>query len=224
MRSVRLFFALAFIAAFSVTVEAQLCGSFGVTLHVMDRDQNPVLNHLVKIEPLGKDELRGKKFEPLSDPAGTSELKLSEGHEVSGQYRVTVSAPGFQDAKKIITFPHCVWLSYDIVLFKYEQPRTLVEGSLVNEKGEAVPYARLTFIAADKTERAVNADFAGKYEIRLTSGVYIVEAKLMYHHITRVEGLIVPANGQKRLDVPMQRQSYDQEKRTITLDPPKEIR
>jgi hypothetical protein len=190
----------------------------------MDRDQNPVLNHLVKIEPLGKDELRGKKFEPLSDPAGAAELKLSEGHMVSDQYRITVSAPGFQDAKKVITFPHCVWLSYDIVLFKYEQPRTLVDGGLLNENGEAVPYAQLTFIAADKTERKVNADFAGKFEIRLAPGVYVVESKLMYYHITRVEGLIVPANGQKRLDLPLQRQGYDEDKRTIKVDPPKDTR
>ncbi|MEO6393102.1 MAG: carboxypeptidase-like regulatory domain-containing protein [Pyrinomonadaceae bacterium] len=202
------------------TASAQLCGSYGVTLAIHDSTLLPVTAYAIKIEPLGKDELGGALFKPGENEAGTAELKLPEGRQVSDAYRVTISAAGFQPAVKIFRFPHCVWLIYDVQLLRPGQPKDLVTGKFTDDTGTAVPFAGATFIAADKTERFVNADSKGIFEIKLAPGVYTVETAIGYHHITRVENFMVPPSGPAKLDLKLKKHNYNEDKQVILQTAP----
>jgi hypothetical protein len=209
------FLALFILMFFALPVSAQLCGSYGVTISVYDNDLKPVEAYVTEVIPLAKDELRSAKFEPVADTPGASELKLFEGHMVAEKYKLIVSAPGFQSFEKTLTFPHCTRLSYDILLVKAWQKRAVTSGKITDENGAAVPYAGVTFAGADKTERFVSSDSEGCYELRLKPGDYVVEARKMYHHITKVEKLVVPAYGRALLDLKMKTQKYDEDKQVI---------
>ena len=126
MKLLNLIFAIIFLAAFSMTASAQLCGQFGVTLNVYDNDLKPVANHSIKIVPWLKDEMNGAKFEPVAGKPGTSEIKLFEGHVITGNYKIIVSAPGFLETEKTITFPHCTRLSYDVLLLRKKEKYAMV--------------------------------------------------------------------------------------------------
>ncbi len=189
MKFLTLLLVAGLIAVFSPVASAQLCGSFGVTLNVYDNELKPVTGHTVKIVPWLKDELSGKTFEAVEDKPGASEIKLLEGHVIIGNYKVIVSAPGFLDTEKSINFPHCVRVSYDILLLKKKEKRAVVSGHLTDEEGRSVPYIGVTFTSyADKTARSVSTDFMGNYELKLKPGDY---------RITFLKGSYLPLKTQK---------------------------
>lgn len=220
IRPFALVLALALLALSSGTAAAQLCGSYGVTLNVHDSNLKPVTSFTVNVESMGKDQLAGARFISNPDEPGTAQLKLPEGREISDTYRVAITAAGFQPVVRSLRFPHCVRLKYDVLLVKPGQPTDLVTGKFTDNTGAAVPFAGVTFTAADKSERFVNADPEGYFEIKLAPGVYTVETALMYHHITRVENFMVPPSGPAKLDLKLKKQNYDEDKQVILQTAP----
>lgn len=212
--------AVAVLAIASGSASAQLCGSYGVTLAIHDANLKPVTGFAVNVEPTGKDQLAGARFKSNPDEPGTAELKLPEGREVSDTYRVAISAAGYQPVVKSLRFPNCVRLTYDVLLVKPGQATDLVTGKFTDNTGAAVPFAGVTFTAADKTERFVNADPDGNFAIKLALGVYTVETAIMYHHITRVENFMVPPSGPTKLDLKLKKQNYDEDKQVILQTAP----
>lgn len=182
---------------FVSSAPAQLCGQFGVTLNVHDNDLKPVTDHTVKIVPWLKDELRGKEFEPVADTPGSSEIKLLEGHVMIGNYKVIVSAPGFLETEKSINFPHCLRLSYDILLLRKKEKYRVVTGHISDEEGRSVPYIGVTFTAlADKTiTRTVSTDFQGNYELKLKPGDYKITFLKSSYLPLKTQKFTVPPDG-----------------------------
>jgi hypothetical protein len=187
--------AFIFIGALSFNTNAQLCGQFGITLNIHDNDLKPVTDHSIKVVPWLKDELKGKTFEPVADKPGTSEIKLLEGHVITGNYKLIVSAPGFFPTEKALTFPHCTRLSYDILLLRKKEKYRVVSGHIGDSEGKSVAYAGVTFTDAEGAERFVSADFLGNYEIKLKPGKYTLKSRSTYYEPYINEKLLVPSDG-----------------------------
>ncbi len=222
MKKFPVVFSIFLIAAFSSAASAQLCGSFGVKLNIHDSQFNALKNASVEIVAPDKkaDKLPGKsylrpehQFKPGDD--GVMELRLGEGLILEDDYKLVITAPGYLTQEKTVDFPHCVWLSYDVTMLKNGEKSALVTGAVTLEHGKPVPYAGITFTGADRSEKHVNADQNGHYEIKLKPGDYTVEALRPYHHITKVEKFTVPAGGQAALDLKMKTQSYNEDKQVI---------
>src|ERR1044072_2880131 len=188
--------ALLFAAASCFSAPAQLCGQFGVTLNVYDNDLKPVENPSVKIVPWLKDEMKGDKFEPVADKAGALEIKLLEGHVITGNYKILVSAPGFLETEKTITFPHCTNLSYDILLLRKKEKYAIVSGRVADEEGRPVNYIWVTFTNyADESTRSVSTDYAGVYELKLKPGDYKITFRTRSYLPLKTQKFTVPENG-----------------------------
>lgn len=222
MKKFPVVFSILLIAAFSSAASAQLCGWFGVKLDIHDSRFNALKNASVQIigpekaakKLPGKSYLRPEhKFKLNED--GEMELRLGEGLVLYDDYKIVISAPGFLTREKTVDFPHCVWVSYDVTMLKKGEKSALVSGAVTLAHGKPVPYVGITFTGADKSEKFVNADRNGRYEIKLKPGDYTVEARAPYHHITKVEKFTVPAGGQVALDLKMKTQSYDEDKQVI---------
>lgn len=201
MKFFYLIVAFIFIAVFSVTSQAQLCGSFGVTLNVHDNDLSAIRDHSIKIVPWLKDELKGKVFEPVADKPGASELKLSEGEVITGKYKIIVSAPGFLPTEKAIDFPHCTRLSYDILLLRKKEKYRTVTGHISDNEARSANYVVITFTGEDGTARSVSTDFIGNYEIKLKPGKYIVTVKKNRLSPYENKKFLVPADGKIELHI-----------------------
>jgi hypothetical protein len=196
MKTFHLILAFIFLAAFSLTASAQLCGQFGVTLNVYDNDLKPVTNHSVKIVPWLKDEMNGDKFELVPGQPGTSELKLLEGHVITGNYKIFVSAPGFLETEKAITFPHCVRLSYDILLLRKKEKNATVTGHIADDEARSVNYIWVTFTNyADESTRSVSTDFMGNYELKLKPGDYKITFNSKGYLPLKTKKFTVPESG-----------------------------
>jgi len=196
MRFLHFIVLLLLIAGFSNIANAQLCGRFGVTLNVYDNDLKPVVDHSIKIVPWLKDEMKGKAFEPVPDKPGTSEIKLLEGHIVTGNYRVIVSAPGFLPAEKTITFPHCARLSYDILLLRKKEKNAVVSGHITDEEGRPVNYIWVTFTSyANGSTRSVSTDYMGNYEMKLKPGDYKITFQTHSYLPLKTQKFTVPESG-----------------------------
>jgi hypothetical protein len=204
MKFFYLIVAFIFIAVFSFSASAQLCGSFGVTLNVHDNELNPVKDHTIRIVPWLKDELKGKVFEPVPDKPGASEIKLSEGHVVIGKYKIIVSAPGFLDTEKAIDFPHCIRLSYDILLLKKKEKYRTVTGHVSDDEGRSANYIGVTFTGEDGASRSVSTDFIGNYEIKLKPGKYTVTVKKSRLSPYENKKFMVPADGKIELRIALE--------------------
>lgn len=201
MKTSYLIVAFIFIATFSSIASAQYCGGYSVKVFVHDSDLEPVKNIALKLTPLGKDELDGAKFEPATYSAGVFELKLREnGISLKEKYKLEISARGFGNVEKVITFPYCQDLVHYILLLKPGQARAVVSGKVADEDGELVSYARMIFTAADKTQRTVNADIDGNYEIRLKPGDYAVKIYSVGSIFLLEQNVTVPPGGGAVLD------------------------
>lgn len=175
---------------------AQLCGQFGVTLNVYDNDLKPVADHSVKIVPWLKDEMKGDKFEPVPDKPGTSEIKLLEGHVITGNYKINVSAPGFLPVEKTLTFPHCTRLTYDILLLRKKEKYASVTGHITDNEGRSVNYIWVTFTNyADESTRSVSTDYMGNYEMKLKPGDYKITFNSRGYLPLRTQKFTVPESG-----------------------------
>jgi 5-hydroxyisourate hydrolase-like protein (transthyretin family) len=210
MKFLNLIIAFIFIAGFITAASAQVCGSFGVTLNVYDNDLKPVADHSVKIVPWLKDELRGKTFEPVKDTPGASEITLLEGHIVTGNYRVIVSAPGFLPTEKTITFPHCTRLLYDILLLRKKEKNAVVTGHITDEEGRPVNYIWVTFVSyANGSTRSVSTDYMGNYELKLKPGDYKITFHTNSYLPLKTQKFTVPADGKAVFNLLLRsKQSY----------------
>ncbi len=196
MKTFHLIFAFIFLAAFSFTASAQLCGQFGVTLNVYDNDLKPVENASVKIVAWLKDEMKDSKFAPVADKPGALEIKLLEGHVITGNYKLIVSAPGFLDSEKTTTFPHCTNLSYDVLLLRKKEKYATVTGRVADEEGRPVNYIWVTFTNyADESTRGVSTDYTGVYELKLKPGDYKITFRTKSYLPLRTQKFTVPENG-----------------------------
>jgi Carboxypeptidase regulatory-like domain len=185
-----------FLAAFSFAASAQLCGQFGVTLNVYGNDMKPVTGYSVKIVPWLKDELNGDKFAPVADKPGVSEIKLLEGHVITGNYKLQVSAPGYTTQEKSINFPHCTRLSYDMVLLKKGEKRAMTEGHITDEEGRSVNYIWTTFTSyADNSAHSVSTDFLGNFELKLKPGDYEITFNSRGYLPLKTKKFTVPETG-----------------------------
>jgi hypothetical protein len=188
-------------SALGIFANAQLCGSFGVTLNIHDNDLKPVTGYTIRILPWDKDELKGDKFQPAADKPGTAEIKLLEGHVVTGKYKLTISAPGFIDTEKSMTFPHCTRLSYDVLMLRKKEKYRTVTGHITDDQGRSVAYAGITFTGADGTERYISSDFIGNYEIKLKPGSYKLAMRSTYYVPFIREKFVVPEDGRLEFNV-----------------------
>jgi hypothetical protein len=192
-----IFLAIIFLAVFSSAADAQLCGTFGVTLNVYDNDMKPVDGATVRIVPWARDELSGDKFAPVAGTPGALEMKLSEGHVITGNYKLFVSAPGFIETEKSVSFPHCVRLSYDVLLLRKKEKYRIVNGHVADDQGRSVNYISVTFTdLADKTARTVSTDFAGIFELKLKPGDYKITFPTNYYLPLKTKKFTVPADGE----------------------------
>jgi hypothetical protein len=197
MKFINLTFAIIFIAASSFAASAQLCGQFGVTLNVYDNEMKPVTGHSVQIVPWLKNEMKGDKFVPVADTPGASEIKLLEGHVITGNYKIVVSAPGFLNTEKTLTFPHCARLTYDILLLKKKEKYRLTSGHVTDEEGRSVNYVGITFTSyADGSTRSVSTDFMGNYEMKLKPGDYKITFSGKSFMPLKTQKFNVPENGE----------------------------
>lgn len=201
MRIIHLLVAFILVIGVFVSARAQLCGAYEVKLVIHDEDLNQVKDRSIDIVPLVKDELKGKTFTP--EPGGMS-LNLQEGHVIREKYKVIIGAPGFDDTERIVQFPHCKRISYDILMVKRGAKRTRVSGQLENENGSPLGGGRIIFLRADKVERSTETDFDGNYETKLEPGEYSIEVNLTDHEPFRLDRFIVPADGEAQLDVLLQ--------------------
>ena len=197
MKYLRFATALLFITLGYFTASAQLCGQFGVTLNVHDNDMKPIPDHSIKIVPWLKDEMDGDKFAPVADKPGTSEIKLLEGHVITGNYKIVVSAPGFLPTEKTITFPHCVRLSYDVLLLRKKEKNHIVSGHIADDQGRSVNYIWVTFTSyADESTRSVSSDYMGNYELKLKPGDYRITFRTNAYLPLKTQKFTVPEKGE----------------------------
>ena len=112
----RLFSLLFMGFVFALQVNAQLCGQYGVTLSVKQKDGKEIKNAIVQLLPIGKDETKGKSFIRDADKHWIHSITFSEGHQLKENYKIIVSADGYENLTKEISFPHCKRQSIDIVL------------------------------------------------------------------------------------------------------------
>ncbi len=208
MKIINFLSAFIFLAAFSLTASAQLCGQFGVTLNVHDNDLKPVANPSVKIVAWLKDEMNDSKFAPVADKPGALEIKLLEGHVITGNYKLIVSAPGFLDTEKTTTFPHCTNLSYDVLLLRKKEKYAIVSGRVADEEGRPVNYIWVTFTSyADETTRGVSTDYTGVYELKLKPGDYKITFRTKSYLPLRTQKFTVPESGKAVFNLLLRKKS-----------------
>jgi hypothetical protein len=195
----------------STASSAQLCGSFGIKLDIHDTALKPVKGVKIKIvEPATKLEggeyLRPEQqFEAVPGRPGQWQISLGEGLEAAEGYGIEITAKDFVKQERPITFPHCKRIEYDITMLKPNENAGLLTGKVIDETGDPVPYAEMTFYDSEGLRRNINADPNGRYEIKLKPGTYRIESELEYFHMTRVKKLIVAAGaaGTAALDIKM---------------------
>lgn len=203
MKLPKLAVAIVFVFGSVVAAHAQLCGSFYVQLDIGDVDSGTVRGYSIEVVPMGVDELRGKRFEPVKDRPDVAQMSLLEGHVIQGKYRVIVSAPRYQPSERIIRFPHCRRVSYEIRLVKQGQTRTRVSGRVSDQGGNAITDANIKFTDARGFGRYARPDFEGVYEIKLNPGDYSVTANAPDHEQFTLDKFIVPTNGEAELELIM---------------------
>jgi hypothetical protein len=117
MRSASLLFIFLFVSGFSVlSVNAQACGRYYVSVSVQGLDGKPVKNALVKLEPITVDETKGEQFAPdRADPSSFS-VSFSEGHSLSEFHQIVVKAAGYAQAKNEIKVFSCQGKSISVKL------------------------------------------------------------------------------------------------------------
>ncbi|MEO6393103.1 MAG: carboxypeptidase-like regulatory domain-containing protein [Pyrinomonadaceae bacterium] len=212
-------FALALVAGLCATTRAQVCGGFYVKLSIHDEDSRPVKTSSIAIVPLVKDELNGKKFEVADGPSGTAEMKLLEGQVILEKYKLVISAPGFADTEKIVQFPHCKRIWYDVLMLRPGVKRTRVSGQVTSENEPQLYGSHVIFTGADKVERATESDFEGNYEIKLIPGEYAVTVKATNHDPYQLDRFIVPSDGEAQLDVRLQTTEVSSVPSFLQIDP-----
>lgn len=204
MEPIRLLTAIIFIASgLALTSAAQGCEKYGVTLNVHDNELNPVPGATFRVVPWLKDELKGKTFVPVAEKPGASRLELAGDHSVTGNYKVFITAPGFLENEKAITFPNCAQLSHEVLLLKKKEKRAVLEGKIGDDKGRSVAYAQITFVGDGQPERTINADYMGYYEIKLKPGDYKMRIRKNSYETFVNNNMKIPKDGKLEFHVRM---------------------
>ena len=160
---------LLFIAAFfAVGANAQLCGSYTTTLNVLSPDEKAVENVIVQIIPLERDETGGRVF--VRDEADKSKFKITfnEGHQLKEDYKVSISAEGFETQEKEISFPHCRRQTFEIRLKAIKTVgQSILTGIVYDPVGAVIPKSIVTAVnqKGEKFETLANEN--GEYTLNL---------------------------------------------------------
>ena len=117
--------------------------------------------------------------------------------------------------EKVLTFPHCKRELYDITLLKDDEKEALTTGTITDEEGKPVRYARVHFTANDDSEKEVSTDQHGRFEVKLPPGDYHISATNMYYHSAAVQKFTVPVGGATVRDLTMRNQKWNEDKMVI---------
>ena len=94
--------------ATAVSVQAQMCGAWTVTIDVVDNKGIPVDRSNIAFTDLPEDDVaRNRPFKKDEDSAGRFFVTFSEGDRVQTEYNLLVKAAGYQTRTASINISYC---------------------------------------------------------------------------------------------------------------------
>jgi hypothetical protein len=104
----RLFVAAILMIAATVSLHAQMCGAWTVTVDVVDNKGIPVDRSSVAFTDLAEDDIANNRpFKKDEESAGRFFVTFSEGDRVQTEYNLLVKAAGFQTRTASINISYC---------------------------------------------------------------------------------------------------------------------
>lgn len=182
---------------FVFQTNAQLCGTYGTTLKINDKNGKPISNPRFVITPLQKlNRIGGQTFEKQPAPA-EFKITFSEGFEVSGKYKVKVSAKGFGAAEKELIFPACALMKYEVILTPLKSESKSIFRQLVEIRGELWTEkirnssVNLTATGGDGKIYKTKSDENGIYALDLPLGNYTLVYEKVGYETLKVENVVI---------------------------------
>lgn len=158
--------------SFAGVANAQLCGQFTTTLTVKSEENKAIENSVVQLLPLGKDETKNKTFVRDENDRSKFSVTFSEGHMVSGKYKVIVSADGFETAEKEIAFPHCKDQNFEFKLKAIKANTAILSGTVYDANGAVIPGAKVTAVNSKGEKFETRTNVSGEYILKLPFSEY----------------------------------------------------
>ena len=179
--------------SFAGVATAQLCGTYTTTLEIKSEDSKAIENAVVQILAVEKDETRNKAFSRDERDRSKFSINFNEGYEVSGKYKIFVSADGFEAVEKEIKFPHCKDQTFEIKLKAGERLKTgILTGTVFDPNGAVIPGTKITAVnqKGEKFETLTNED--GEYVLKLPFNEYAPTYKFK---VAKYEITVLKDNG-----------------------------
>lgn len=191
--------------AFTFEANAQLCGIYKTTLIVRKEANEPVRDTQIKIIPLQKEDYtKGGKFVRDQKDASRFSISFNEGYQVKGNYKIVVTANGFDAVEREIKFPYCKPQKFDFKLTKNDSAtQTILSGTTYDDSGAVIVYATVKFRGSDNIEQVTKTDEEGAFEIKLKAGNYFIQFEALGFQLLKIEKYrIAPSyKGRQILDV-----------------------
>jgi hypothetical protein len=104
----RVFIAAIIMIAAAVSLRAQMCGAWTVTVDVVDKKGVPVNRSSVAFTDLAEDDIANNRpFKKDEESAGRFFVTFSEGDRVQNEYNLLITAARYQSRTASINISYC---------------------------------------------------------------------------------------------------------------------
>lgn len=203
--SLKLIFVSALAFAFAIQTNAQLCGKYSTTLQIKTAEGKPIENAVIQLLPIEKDETKGKTFARDEKDYSKFSIWFFEGHQLTANYKLMISADGFKTLEKKIRFPHCERQTFEMQLeAKSQTEPAILSGTVFDDKGAVIPQTKISFTDSKGKVFKTFTNDDGVYSIELSEGKYKVEFNKENFSPYRIENYYIPFKTKMYLDISLE--------------------